>query len=633
MAGWMHADRHMNRQPRWLVADVALTGLFVWITVVSLRSDAYVDQFGPIEGAGWLLALSPTFLLPGRRFAPATTLTAATALYFLISTTQGDSNAPLAAPFFVYAVGITRPVVVSGPFVGGCAALLSIGTLIGTGDPDPLTAIVWFLLLGSGWLLAISIRRNQTRTEQLTLDVADLEGQHAEVARAARVDERARIARELHDAVGHAVNVMVLQAGAARLAGDPDQAHDTLAEIEHVGRSALVDLDHLLGLLDETDDGAARTPSRTVDDIVALVQDLRAAGAEINLDDQCGCDLDWRTAAAAYRIAQEALTNAIKHAGGAHIDLTMSCSSRDFRLVVADDGLGAGASRSSHGGRGIPGMTERASVLGGRLDRRAAIRRRLHRRSHPAQNAGRIRCTAPATLGSGRPVTISVLIVDDDTLVRAGVRMMIETQDDLSVAGEADNGDDAVRLAGELDPDVVLMDIRMPGVDGLEATRRLTSAATTDDQPDRPRVLVLTTFELDDYVFEAVRAGASGFLLKRTPPEDLLDGIRTVAHGDSLLSPSVTRRLMSEFARATRDRPVSTDVTNRDLEWLTEREREVLILVAHGLANREIANELHVGESTVKTHVKHILAKLNLRDRIHAVVFAYETGLIAVGDA
>lgn len=226
-------------------------------------------------------------------------------------------------------------------------------------------------------------------------------------------------------------------------------------------------------------------------------------------------------------------------------------------------------------------------------------------------------------------MTISVLIVDDDTLVRAGVRMVIDTQDDLTVAGEADNGDDAVRLARELEPDIVLMDIRMPGTDGLEATRRITGAMSLDDQPERPRVLILTTFEVDEYVYEAVRSGASGFLLKRTPPEDLLDGIRTIARGEGLLSPSVTRRLMNEFARATASHAQSTDVTNRDLDRLTDREREVLVHIALGLANHEIAEELHVGESTVKTHVKHILSKLNLRDRIHAVVFAYESGLVA----
>ncbi|MEQ8718657.1 MAG: response regulator transcription factor [Acidimicrobiales bacterium] len=230
-------------------------------------------------------------------------------------------------------------------------------------------------------------------------------------------------------------------------------------------------------------------------------------------------------------------------------------------------------------------------------------------------------------------MTIRVLIVDDDVLVRTGLRMMIETQDDLEVVGEAGDGAAGVDLADSLRPDVVLMDIRMPGMDGLEATRRITGAVAVDDDghSDAPRVLVLTTFELDEYVYEAVRAGASGFLLKRTPPEDLLEGLRVIAAGDALLAPSVTRRLMSEFSRATAEGPQPTDVTNRELDQLTEREREVLVLMAQGLANKEIARELYVAESTVKTHVKRILMKLALRDRVHAVVFAYETGLLAPG--
>lgn len=222
-------------------------------------------------------------------------------------------------------------------------------------------------------------------------------------------------------------------------------------------------------------------------------------------------------------------------------------------------------------------------------------------------------------------MTIEVLIVDDDTLVRAGLRMMIETQDDLRVIGEAANGEDAVSLARDLSPDIVLMDIRMPGTDGLEATDRITSAS------DDVRVIILTTFELDDYVYEAVRAGASGFLLKRTRPEDLLAGIRIVASGDALLSPSVTRRLMHEFARKTTHTGVPTDVTSDGLDRLTDREREVLILIGQGLANREIAQRLYLGESTVKTHVKRILMKLGVRDRVHAVVYAYETGLLEPG--
>ncbi|MEI2786215.1 MAG: response regulator transcription factor [Candidatus Nanopelagicales bacterium] len=219
---------------------------------------------------------------------------------------------------------------------------------------------------------------------------------------------------------------------------------------------------------------------------------------------------------------------------------------------------------------------------------------------------------------------IGVLIVDDDTLVRTGLRLMIETQADLYVVGEADNGDDAVRLCRDLQPDIVLMDIRMPGTDGLQATRRLTSADAGDEVP---RVIILTTFELDDYVFEAVRAGASGFLLKRTRAEDLLDGIRTVAGGDALLSPSVTRRLMREFARTTSGAALPIELG--DLDTLTQREREVLIHIGHGLSNREIAQQMYLAESTVKTYVKHILMKLGLRDRVHAVVYAYEAGLMA----
>jgi DNA-binding NarL/FixJ family response regulator len=228
-------------------------------------------------------------------------------------------------------------------------------------------------------------------------------------------------------------------------------------------------------------------------------------------------------------------------------------------------------------------------------------------------------------------MSVSVLIVDDDNLVRAGLRMMIETQGDLVVVGEAEDGQTAIRLGAELQPDVVLMDIRMPGIDGIEATRQITGPVTVDSSREIPRVIILTTFEIDEYVYEAVRAGASGFLLKRTEPEDLLDGIRVVARGDALLAPSVTRRLMGEFSRATQDGPKPTDVRNRELDRLTDREREVLTLIAQGLSNREIAAELFVGESTVKTHVRRILMKLELRDRVHAVVFAYETGLLTPG--
>jgi DNA-binding NarL/FixJ family response regulator len=218
---------------------------------------------------------------------------------------------------------------------------------------------------------------------------------------------------------------------------------------------------------------------------------------------------------------------------------------------------------------------------------------------------------------------IGVLVVDDQGLVRAGFRMILEAQPDIEVVGEAADGLDAVAAARRLRPDVVLMDIRMPRLDGLEATRRLAGPGVADPV----RVLMLTTFDLDEYVFEALRAGASGFLLKDLPREDLVAAVRVVAAGDALLAPQVTRRLIEEFAR----RPAPGAPVPGTLDALTARERETLGLLARGLTNAEMAAALYVSEHTVKTHVGNVLAKLGLRDRIHAVILAYEIGLVQPG--
>jgi len=223
-------------------------------------------------------------------------------------------------------------------------------------------------------------------------------------------------------------------------------------------------------------------------------------------------------------------------------------------------------------------------------------------------------------------VSVRVLIVDDQALVRAGFRMILESEPDVEIVGEASDGAEALEAAREHSPDVILMDIRMPNLDGLEATRRLL------EQPgDVPRVLMLTTFDLDEYVYEALRAGASGFMLKDTPPEQLVDAIHVVARGDALLSPTITRRVIEEFIR----RPPSTIPMTRPakLDELTARELEVLGFMARGLSNAEIATDLFVSETTVKTHVARILMKLGLRDRVQAVVFAYESGLVQPGAA
>jgi len=212
-------------------------------------------------------------------------------------------------------------------------------------------------------------------------------------------------------------------------------------------------------------------------------------------------------------------------------------------------------------------------------------------------------------------VTIRVLVADDQSMVRAGFRMLLGGEEDIEVVAEASNGLEAVEKAARYDPTVVLMDIRMPELDGLEAARRILAA-------DRDaRILILTTFDLDEYVYEALRAGASGFVLKDEPPEQLLAAIRTVAAGDALLSPAVTKRVIAQFTRIPRPTPPA------ELDDLSEREREVFRLIARGLSNGEIAQELFISETTVKTHVTHILAKLGLRDRVQAVVLAHQAGL------
>lgn len=216
---------------------------------------------------------------------------------------------------------------------------------------------------------------------------------------------------------------------------------------------------------------------------------------------------------------------------------------------------------------------------------------------------------------------IRILVADDHRLVRTGFRVILETEDDLVVVGEAADGEQAVALAAQTAPDVVLMDVEMPGVDGLEATRRITASGAG------PAVLILTTFDRDDYLFAALQAGASGFLLKNGTPEALIEAVRVLARGDALLAPEITGRVIAKFARPTATPPV----TGGELKELTPREYEVLVLVAGGATNAEIAARLFLGEATVKTHVSRVLTKLRLRDRTQAVVYAYEHGVVTPG--
>ncbi|MFH9348290.1 response regulator [Kitasatospora sp. NPDC017646] len=224
-------------------------------------------------------------------------------------------------------------------------------------------------------------------------------------------------------------------------------------------------------------------------------------------------------------------------------------------------------------------------------------------------------------------MTIRVIIVDDQAMVRAGFAALLNAQSDIDVVGDAADGAQALEVTGRTHPDVVLMDVRMPVMDGLEAARKLLAP----DVPGahRPKVLMLTTFDVDDYVYEALRAGASGFLLKDAPPADLIAAVRVVAAGEALLAPSVTRRLIADFAR---NRPAKRRDPKLRLNGLTPRETEVLELIARGLSNQEIAAQLVLAEQTVKTHIGRILGKLDLRDRAQAVVLAYESGLVTPGE-
>ncbi|GAA2714735.1 MULTISPECIES: response regulator transcription factor [Streptomyces] len=224
-------------------------------------------------------------------------------------------------------------------------------------------------------------------------------------------------------------------------------------------------------------------------------------------------------------------------------------------------------------------------------------------------------------------MTIRVIIVDDQAMVRAGFAALLAAQSDIDVVGDAPDGRQGVELSRRVHPDVVLMDVRMPEMDGLEAARQLLDPPRGVEH--RPKVLMLTTFDVDDYVYEALRAGASGFLLKDAPPADLISAVRVVAAGEALLAPSVTRRLIADFAKSAAPRRRTRSVR---LNGLTPRETEVLSLIARGLSNQEIAARLVLAEQTVKTHVGRVLAKLGLRDRAQAVVFAYESGLVAPGE-
>ncbi len=438
--------------------------------------------------------------------------------------------------------------------------------------------------------------------------IDELRAAQAGLADRARVEERNRIARELHDVIGHALTVSQLHVSSARLAveEDPTQAVASLVEAERLGLQSLREVRQAVGLLREDGDPSATTPLPGAEQLPTLVDGFRRAGVDISYE-VVGepARLPATVAITVYRILQEALTNVARHAAGAATRVRIEVDPAQTVLTV--DSMGE-AGVNNHGGIGLSTMKERAEVLGGDLAA-GPYRPGMAGARGAARRSGRRGATV-----------IRVMLVDDQELVRAGLRGILRARFGFEIVAELSDGAGVVAAVRESRPDVVLMDVRMPGVDGVTATQQLRAS----DQA--PPVLVLTTFEDEEILAGALRAGAAGFLLKGVPVEDLQRAVRTVAEGGAWLDPAVTARVLAAY----RDGPVPR-APDPALAVLTPREREVLVLIGSGLSNTEIAEELFLGEGTVKTHVGHVFAKLQLRDRAAAVVFAFDHGLVRPG--
>ena len=468
------------------------------------------------------------------------------------------------------------------------------------------------------WLGGRLLRSHRALTRELARETVRAEEARADDRDRAIARERARIARELHDVLAHNLSAIVVQAGAARrvLERDPDAAGQAARLIADTGREALAELRYLSGAVHRDDSDPLDGPP-TLRRIGDLVRSAREAGLDATLTVE-GEPVDMAGRAGARGVP--------RRAGGAHerVEARRAGPRRGDRPLRALGGRPGDHRRRCGGHRARARRRRRRPRHRGHARARRPLRRQ--RRGGPrARRRVRRARPAPRHGSSGGLMPIKVLLVDDQQLIRAGFRMILGAEPDIEVVGECANGVQAVDSAARLEPDVVLMDIRMPEMDGIEATRRIVREG--DGRP--VRVLMLTTFDLDEYVYDALRAGASGFLLKDVPADQLADGIRLVAQGEALLAPSATRRLIVEFARtspARREPPPA-------MAELTPRELEVFRLIARGRSNAEIAGELFVGETTVKTHVTRILMKLGIRDRVQAVVLAYESGIVAPGDA
>ena len=532
--------RRLRARPGTLVAIDAVVAVVAmassWAILSGSRANWPADTRDPdVLAAVLVVVVNATIAL--RRRAWARRWRSRSSPGSIYAARQYPPMASPAVPLIVY-MAATRLDDRQSRLVLIVAAVASwVATTFAAGPTDPDAV----LIVAGSWLLGHYVRTRRLLVAELEQRAADLEREREEQAGRAVAEERLRIARELHDVLAHTMSVVAVQAGTGRLVGadHPDAAIEALTAVETTARSAMHEMRQILTVLRADDDPAASvTPTPGLDDLPALVAQVTEAGIAVDVRvDGEPRPVPTGVGLAAYRITQEALTNVIKHAG-ARPRLGAASLHRRRRDWW----------RSATTGTPPPPPRSRRARSHRHARTSSRPRRRTDRRPRPPR---RVRGQGPPARQAGIDVTIRVAIADDQPLVRAGFATMVSYADDLELVGEADNGADAVAVAKRARPDVFLMDIRMPGLDGLEATRRITS----DPDLTGTRIIMLTTFDLDDYVHEALRNGASGFLLKDARPEDILNAVRVVAAGEALLAPSVTRRLIERFTTTPLRRP------------------------------------------------------------------------------
>ncbi len=513
--------------------DVVIAAVFVAMTVAEAVFSPKVNS--PTEHV--VIAGMAMVALAWRRRAPLVVAALVVASNLVVNS-SGDFTTLLSLVLVSFTVGAeTRPPL-SYVGLGLVFVPFMIVSIIEDFEPSDLAAGLVFFV--GPWAVGVILSDRIASADEAVARARQLErNRELEAARAA-AEERTRIARELHDIVSHSISVVTIQTQAVRRRLGPENAAEAadLATVEATAREALAEMRRLFGVLrTEGDQPLALSPQPGLSELDRLVRQVGSGGLEVGLRIEGdpvplspGVDL------AAYRIAQEGLTNALRHAHATRADVLVRYSPGHLDIEVEDNGRGLTRTEGTHhrsangGGQGLVGIRERVALYGGTVE------------LVPSSSGG-LRLAVRAAPEGGRDMSIRVVIVDDQGMVRAGFRSLLAGEPGLEVVGEADNGEEAVEVVSRLLPDVTLMDIRMPVLDGIAATRQLVAAEVPT------KVLVLTTFDLDEYVFEALRAGASGFLLKDAPAEELSAAIRVVASGESLLAPGVTRRVIDAFVR------------------------------------------------------------------------------------